>query len=90
MGLQDRDYMKESGPATGRKTQPGLDPKVWGRAQRSSHSGWKPYVIWISVLGLIWYLCNVYLDSNGYTLKRMVKEVSSHGPWIEMPLNLFS
>ena len=47
MGLQDRDYMKESGSATGRKTQSGLDPKVWGRAQRSSPSGWKPYVIWM-------------------------------------------
>ena len=82
MGLQDRDYMKETGPAKGRNAQSELNPKVWGQAQRTGHNGWKPYVIWISVLGLIWYLCNLYLDSNGYTIKRMVKEVSSHGPWI--------
>ena len=88
MGLQDRDYMKDSGPAARRKTQRGLDPKVWGQAQRSSHRGWKPYLIWISVLGLIWYLCSAYLDSHGYTLKRMMKEVSNNGPWIEMPLPL--
>ena len=82
MGLQDRDYMKDSGPTAQRKTQSGLDPKVWGRVQRSSHDGWKHYVTWISALCLIWYLCNLYLDSNGYTIKRMVKEVTSHGPWI--------
>jgi hypothetical protein len=82
MGLQDRDYMKETGPAKGRKEQSQLDPKVWGQAQRIGPSRWKPFVIWISVLGLIWYLCVLYLDSNGYTIKRMVKEVSSHGPWI--------
>ena len=82
MGLQDRDYMKESGPTTGRKPQSEIDPKVWGQAHRCSDNRWKPYVIWISVLGLIWYLCVLYLDNTGYAIKRMVNEVSSHGPWI--------
>jgi hypothetical protein len=28
MGVQDRDYMKESGPAERRKTQPGSSPEM--------------------------------------------------------------
>ena len=39
MGLQERDYMKEIGPARERKAQSELDPKVWGQAQRGGHNG---------------------------------------------------
>ena len=83
MGLQDRDYLKDRG-STG-QSRPQLDPKVWKKATSNGHRGWAGYLVWTLILGLIWYGCNLYLESNGYIIKRIVNEISSHGPWIKFP-----